>query len=147
MINVYSFDKITPKKVILVQNQNTSVVEWGRTKSLFSSDLVLIKNIYFVSKCNDISPKPKDFGCWVGENNVIVLQVIAPWDLEVWLKTYTLLVKVMICKYDGENILVKIKFCPQMKWYVNFEGRTVILDWLYLYELSEYSPLYNESKE
>ena len=26
-------------------------------------------------------------------------------------------------------------------------GTTVILDWLYLYELSDYSPLYNESKE
>ena len=91
----------------------------------------------------DIIPKPKDLGCWVGENNVIVLQVIAPWDLEVWLKTYILLVKVIICKYDRKNILVKIKLCTQMKWYTNFEGRTVILDWLYLYELSEYSPLYN----
>ena len=32
--------------MILVQNQNTSVVEWGRTKSLFKSDLVLIKKTY-----------------------------------------------------------------------------------------------------
>ena len=37
----------------------------------------------FIPKKSDIRPKPKDFGCWVGENNVIALQVIAPWDLEV----------------------------------------------------------------
>ena len=81
------------------------------------------ENKVIITQKSGISPKPKDFGCWVGKNKVIVLEIIATWDLTVWLETYILLVKVILWKYDGENILVKMKFRSRIKWSVNFEGK------------------------
>ena len=37
-------------------------------------------------------------------------------------------------------------FCSHIRCYVNFEERTVILDWLHLCEFSEYSLLYKKAK-